>query len=618
MTRFANHQLEQVKRFSVRKLAEDAGVVLKGRGAELRGLCPFHEDRAPSLVVNTEKNVWSCLGACRKGGSPIDWVMAAQSVTFVEAVKWLLPKVGGDARAGAGPVERPLPAKRESPVAVDADRRTALNQVGDYYWQTLKGSQTAQAYLTARGLGSAELVDHFKLGLLGPDARALAAAARSSSPARRCAARSIELGVLKATGHELFCGRLVVPVTDEAGDVVWMYGRMVGKRQRDGVQDHLNMPGPKRGVFNVAALTGRTVILCEAAIDALTFWVHGHRNVTCTFGVGGLTAEHLEVFRKNGTQEVLIAFDRDKAGNAGVVEVAEQLQEEGMDCHRVELPAGFDVNLYAQRFPENVGVMLGAMLRQATLDREGEAEGAAAAGGGAGGVCRRRWRRGSRRRRRRSRAPAVGSIQEALLSLAADLPRPAGGGGGCRRLAPGLPGCRRLPRPPAAAESPPLRCRRARCRRRPPRRSARLTRPFPPWLPTSRGRRSPRRLSPPRAGEPGAGGGAPPPLRCRRARCRRRPGPRRWARLEALPSLAADLPRPPVAEAAVAASAPASPVPPAPQPPELDGGGEGRRAPRRRSAIGATACAGSRRTSRTSSSGHDALHPRRRSEIRRR
>ena len=68
MARIPEAELERLKReVRVERLAEARGVVLARHGADLRGLCPFHEDREPSLVITPAKNLWHCLGACRTG-----------------------------------------------------------------------------------------------------------------------------------------------------------------------------------------------------------------------------------------------------------------------------------------------------------------------------------------------------------------------------------------------------------------------------------------------------------------------------------------------------------------------------------------------------------------------
>jgi hypothetical protein len=108
------------------------------------------------------------------------------------------------------------------------------------------------------------------------------------------------------------------------------------------------LPGPHRGIFNWEVLrVSKSIILCEALIDALTFWCHGFRNVTSVYGVESPLAEHLAAFKKYGTTQVLIAFDRDEAGDRGAEKVAEQLMAAGISCYRVQFPRGMDANEYA-------------------------------------------------------------------------------------------------------------------------------------------------------------------------------------------------------------------------------------------------------------------------------
>ena len=76
-------------------------------------------------------------------------------------------------------------------------------------------------------------------------------------------------------------GSLVIPILTLEGEVVQMYGRKITAGLREGTPDHLYLPGPHRGVWNEAALiASKEIILCEALIDALTFWCAGFRHVT--------------------------------------------------------------------------------------------------------------------------------------------------------------------------------------------------------------------------------------------------------------------------------------------------------------------------------------------------
>ena len=89
-----------------------------------------------------------------------------------------------------------------------------------------------------------------------------------------------------------------------------------------------------------ALIVSKEIILCEALIDALTFWVAGFRNVTASYGVNGFTADHRAAFEKHGTERVYIAYDRDEAGDKAAAKLAEELMQMGIECFRVLFPKG--------------------------------------------------------------------------------------------------------------------------------------------------------------------------------------------------------------------------------------------------------------------------------------
>jgi DNA primase len=73
MARIPESEVERLRRdISLERLVEAKGIELKRHGSNLVGLCPFHEDRSPSLVITPDKNLWHCLGACQAGGSVVD------------------------------------------------------------------------------------------------------------------------------------------------------------------------------------------------------------------------------------------------------------------------------------------------------------------------------------------------------------------------------------------------------------------------------------------------------------------------------------------------------------------------------------------------------------------
>jgi len=348
MARIPELELERLKeQVSVVRLAEQAGVELKKKGADLLGLCPFHEDHEPSLVISPGKNLWHCLGACQAGGSVIDWVMKAQGVSFRHAVELLREELPLDVPVCAA--KRSTVAKLPVPFEPDAEDSALLGQVVSIYHETLKQSPAALSYLESRGLVHPEVVSHFQLGFADRSlGYRLPAKNRKAGAAIR--GRLQKLGILRKSGHEHFNGSLVVPIVDEQGRVVEIYGRKVTANLRPGTPHHLYLPGPHRGLFNVQALSAsEEIVLCEAIIDALTFWCAGFRYATSAYGVEGFTEEHFETFKAYGISHVLIAYDRDEAGDRAAAAVAERLMKEGIECFRVRFPRGLDANAYAQK-----------------------------------------------------------------------------------------------------------------------------------------------------------------------------------------------------------------------------------------------------------------------------
>lgn len=370
MARIPDSEIERLKaEVSLLRLIEARGIALVKQGRDYAARCPFHEEATPSLIVTPSKNLYHCFG-CGAAGGPIDWLMKLDGVSFRHAVELLRAAQGGASVVGgrmpgatsdlphlslaaASDSSEPKALKRStvpklaSPVTADADEAALLQQVADYYHDTLQQSPEALAYLEARGLQHPELIATFRLGYAN---RSLAyrLPQKNRQAGAELRGRLQALGVLRESGHEHLNGSLVVPLCDASGQVVQLYGRKINDNLRPGTAYHLYLPGPQCGVWNLDGIRGsRDVILCEALLDAMTFWVHGWRNVTSAYGVNGVTEELLNALVEHGVRKVWIAFDRDAAGEAGAERVAAQLNALGIDAFRVRFPKGMDANDYA-------------------------------------------------------------------------------------------------------------------------------------------------------------------------------------------------------------------------------------------------------------------------------
>lgn len=302
----------------------------------------MHEDHDPSLVLTPSRGLWHCLGACQAGGTVIDWVMKADGLDFREAVDRLLAEFFP--LEAASLIRRAAVTEQACPLDLDADDQALLNQYADFCHELFRTTAESREYAAKRCIASDDLVSHFKLGYanrtLGlrlPNVKSKAGLALRT--------RLQSLGILRASGHEHLVGSLVIPIRDSAGNVTGMYGRKTRNDLRTGTPDHLYLPGPHRGVFNVEAFqSSKTIVLTESLIDALSFWGSGFKNVTCAYGVEGFTEEILGAFSFHEIEKCYIAFDRDEAGDRGARRVAEKLMAVGVECFRVLFPKGMDAN----------------------------------------------------------------------------------------------------------------------------------------------------------------------------------------------------------------------------------------------------------------------------------
>ena len=339
--RIPEGDLEQVKRQTdLRALVQSRGIELKKHGTkDFIGRCPFHDDKNnPNFIVSPQKGLWHCM-ACGKAGNAIQFVQQHDGVSFRHAFDLL--KQGSPAVFSAQPMQKQSTVpKLPCPLDAEADDATLFRQVVGYYHERLKQTPTARAYLASRGLDDDRLIEHFQIGF-ADRSLGLRLPEKNRVEGERLRSRLTQLGLWRESGHEHFNGCIVVPLLDEHGHAVSFYGR----RAQKGEMKHLYPPGAHRGLFNRQCLNQPEIILCEAVLDALTFWANGFKNVTCLFGTEGFTDELWDELRK--VQRVRIAYDADDAGERAAQRDTERFRQHGIEVFRVKFPHGMDANEYA-------------------------------------------------------------------------------------------------------------------------------------------------------------------------------------------------------------------------------------------------------------------------------
>src|SRR5712692_2893629 len=222
-------EIERVKRANeLVSFIRSRGVTLTQRGKQLVGLCPFHDDHEPSLIIDPKKQLWNCLGACHEGGDVYRFVMKADGVDFREAHQRLIANCG-------------LPnAESEPRWKLSVADQQWLERAVDHYHARLLETPAAQDYLRSRGLTAPEIATSFHLGYADDGVRTGSGSDRVSASlvdklpveGRRALRR---IGVLTGSGRELLRGCVIFPLV-AGGQVVGLYGRSIEGRR------HLYLP----------------------------------------------------------------------------------------------------------------------------------------------------------------------------------------------------------------------------------------------------------------------------------------------------------------------------------------------------------------------------------------
>ncbi len=345
---------------------QSRGIKLKKEGNDFVGLCPFHEEKTPSFRVTPSKNLFRCFG-CGAAGSVIDFVMKKDGLTKQQAIDWLVKNSGGLIVRGdeslVPQASRSTESKDVSPIACSVNHNALLKRVVAFYAKTLMQDRAGYDYMKLRKLDDPTMLEIFQVGYCnGTLNKALPKSGEVIDGLKA-------LGILNAKGNERFYGRVVVPIFDAIGNVVGIYGRKLTNEE----PKHLYLPGQHKGVFNSAcAKSNQTLIICEAILDAMSFWQNGFKNVISLYGAEGWTNHHEELVRENGITDVYLALDNDETGKRETLKLKEKLSSLVKLVYVIEWPQ--DVKDANDFFSSRSASDFEALLKKANPQTEQKSE----------------------------------------------------------------------------------------------------------------------------------------------------------------------------------------------------------------------------------------------------
>ena len=314
--RFPDHFIQQVAQAT--DIVDLVGqyVALKKRGREMVGVCPFHDDKRPSLNVSPVKQIFKCF-ACGAGGGVFQFLMQYDKLSFPEAVRAL-------AERAHIPLPR-TPDEAEEPAGLSKADLVAVSTYAARFYRTQLHSPAGAAaldYALKRGL-TEQSIDRFGLGF-APDSwdALLRAALHDGYSEQQLVAAGLAARREDNPGcYDRFRNRLMFPILNVAGEVIAFGGRALAEGER---AKYLNSPDSplfdKSGQLyslnwsrEAIVSSGRAVVV-EGYMDAIMAMQCGVGNVAATLGTA-LTDRHVRLLGRYAG-EVVLVFDADTAGAA--------------------------------------------------------------------------------------------------------------------------------------------------------------------------------------------------------------------------------------------------------------------------------------------------------------
>ena len=326
-------------------------VSLTRAGQNLKGLCPFHQEKSPSFTVSPSRQIFHCFG-CGAGGNVFSFLSRITGASFPEVVRDLGRKVGIEVQESAG----------FNPQAAQSGRIEQVNQAASAWFhknlQETKAGEPARNYLAERGIEPAT-ISRFAIGVaLGEWEGLIKALTQQGFTAGDLASAGLtvarEQAGKGATGYyDRFRARVMFPIVDLRKRVVGFGGRTLG----DGTPKYLNSPDTplfKKGqtlfAFDQAReaiARTKTVIVVEGYFDAIALHQAGITHTVATLGTA-LTTEHIQALRRFAANVVLL-FDPDAAGVRAALRGLDLFVNSGLGVKVVTLPDGDDPDTYVRK-----------------------------------------------------------------------------------------------------------------------------------------------------------------------------------------------------------------------------------------------------------------------------
>lgn len=351
--------MPRIDQETVNKILDTADIVdvvsdfvkLRRSGANFKGLCPFHNERTPSFSVNRARNICKCF-SCGKGGSPVNFIMEHEQLSYQEALRYLARKYNIEiVEKELSDQEREAMNTREAMLAVN---EFALTHFKKNLLESDEGRDTALAYLRHRGISDA-MIARFHLGYAIDKSRELIDAAKSSGfNTKYLVDTGLAIERDDKSLYDRFRSRVIFPVHSISGRVIAFGGRTM--RSDKTIAKYVNSPESSiyhknlelYGLYQAKSAIAKKdkCILVEGYLDVISMHQAGVENVVASSGTS-LTEGQIRALRRFSNNVTLI-YDADAAGIKASLRGINMLLGEGLNVKVLSLPPGDDPDSFAQ------------------------------------------------------------------------------------------------------------------------------------------------------------------------------------------------------------------------------------------------------------------------------
>lgn len=327
-------------------------VTLKRRGANLIGLCPFHNEKTPSFTVSPSKGIFKCFG-CNKGGNVVHFIMEHEQMTYYEALKFLAKKYNIEVQEKElTPEEIEAHNERESLLLVNDFANKYFINILHYHNE---GRTVGLSYFQERGFRE-DIIQKFQLGYCLDSRDAFTQAALKEGYKKEFLIKT-GLTIKSENNYFLdrFRGRVIFPIHSISGKIIAFGGRVLKKDEK--AAKYLNSPESEiyhksnelYGLYfaKQAIVRENRCYLVEGYADVISFFQSGIENVVASSGTS-LTPGQIHLIHRF-TENVTVIYDGDAAGIKASLRGIDLLLEEGLNIKVVLLPEGEDPDSFAHK-----------------------------------------------------------------------------------------------------------------------------------------------------------------------------------------------------------------------------------------------------------------------------